>query len=87
MGGIKSEINLATMMVKRQKIVGSVLRSRPVTEKAQIISDFEKTVMPLFAAKKIAPVISNTFPLSEAAEAHRVMEQGSHFGKIVLDVA
>jgi len=87
MGGIKSEINLATMMVKRQKIVGSVLRSRPVPEKAQIISDFEKTVMPLFANKKIAPLISNTFLLSEAAEAHRVMEQGSHFGKIVLDVA
>ena len=86
MGGIKSEINLAMMMVKRQKIVGSVLRSRPVPEKAQIISDFEKTVMPLFAAGKIAPVISNTFPLSEAAEAHRVMEQGTHFGKIVLDV-
>jgi len=86
MGGIKSEINLATMMVKRQKIVGSVLRSRPVAEKAQIIADFEKTVMPLFATQKIAPMISNTFPLSEAAEAHRVMEQGSHFGKIVLDV-
>ncbi len=86
MGGIKSEINLAMMMVKRQKIIGSVLRSRPVPEKTQIIADFENTVLPLFASKKIAPLISDTFPLSEAAEAHRVMEQGSHFGKIVLDV-
>ena len=74
------------MMVKRQKIIGSVLRSRPVPEKTQIIADFENTVLPLFASKKIAPLISDTFPLSEAAEAHRVMEQGSHFGKIVLDV-
>ena len=86
MGGIKAEINLATMMVKRQKIVGSVLRSRPVAEKTQIIADFEKTVLPLFADKKIEPLISDVYPLNEAAKAHRVMEQGSHFGKIVLDV-
>jgi len=86
MGGIKAEINLATMMVKRQKVIGSVLRSRPVSEKAQIITDFEKTVMPLFASKKIAPLISDVFQLSEASKAHRAMEQGSHFGKIVLDV-
>lgn len=86
MGGIKAEINLATMMVKRQKIVGSVLRSRPVAEKAQIIADFEKTVLPLFAGKQIEPLISDVFPLSEAAQAHQAMEQGSHFGKIVLDV-
>lgn len=87
MGGIKAELNLATMMVKRQKIVGSVLRSRPVAEKAQIISEFESHVMPLFASGVIAPLISDVFPLSDAAEAHRAMEQGSHFGKIVLSVA
>ncbi len=86
MGGIKSDINLAVMMVKRQKIIGSVLRSRPVAEKTQIITDFEYTVMPLFADKKIVPLISDVFPLSEAAAAHKAMEQGSHFGKIVLEV-
>ncbi len=86
MGGIKAEVNLATMMVKRQKVVGSVLRSRPVSEKAQIIADFEKTVLPLFASKTIEPLVSDVFPLSEAADAHKAMEQGSHFGKIVLDV-
>lgn len=87
MGGIKAEINLATMMVKRQKIVGSVLRSRPVSEKGQIIADFEKTVMPLFTNKTIEPLVSDVFPLSEAAQAHKAMEEGSHFGKIVLEVA
>lgn len=84
MGGIKAELNLATMMVKRQRIIGSVLRSRPVTEKAAIIDQFETTVMPLFAAGKIAPVIDARFALQDAAEAHRLMEQGGHFGKIVL---
>ncbi len=84
MGGIKAELNLAMMMVKRQRIIGSVLRSRPVDEKASIIKQFEQTVMPLFDAGTIAPLIHASFPLSEAAQAHNLMEQGGHFGKIVL---
>jgi putative PIG3 family NAD(P)H quinone oxidoreductase len=84
MGGIKTELNLATMMVKRQRIIGSVLRSRPVTEKAAIIDQFEAAVMPLFAAGTIEPLIDARFPLKDAADAHRLMEQGGHFGKIVL---
>ena len=86
MGGVKAELNLAMMMVKRQKIVGSVLRSRPVAQKAEIIADFEKTVMPLFADGSIEPMIHQVMPLSQAAEAHRSMEQSTHFGKIVLEV-
>ncbi len=86
MGGIKAELNLATMMVKRQRIIGSVLRSRPVMEKAAIIDQFETTVMPLFAAGTIEPLISARFPLQDAAAAHQMMEQGGHFGKIILTV-
>ena len=84
MGGIKSELNLATMMVKRQRIIGSVLRSRPVAEKAAIIAKFEAAVMPLIASGEITPLVDTTFPLAEAAAAHTMMEQGGHFGKIVL---
>jgi putative PIG3 family NAD(P)H quinone oxidoreductase len=84
MGGIKAELNLASMMVKRQRIIGSVLRSRPVTEKASIIARFEAVVMPLIAAGEITPLVDAVFPLQEAADAHRMMEQGGHFGKIVL---
>ena len=86
MGGIKAELNLAAMMVKRQRIIGSVLRSRPIPEKAAIIARFESEVMPLFAAGTISPEISATFPLGEAADAHRMMEAGGHFGKIVLSM-
>ena len=84
MGGIKAEINLAMIMVKRQRIIGSVLRSRPVAEKASIIKQFEQTVIPLFASGTISPLIHATFPLSKAAQAHELMENGGHFGKIVL---
>ncbi len=86
MGGIKAELNIALMMVKRQQIIGSVLRSRPLAEKASIIADFESTVMPHFASGAIAPLISNEFTLEEAGRAHSAMEKGEHFGKIVLTV-
>jgi putative PIG3 family NAD(P)H quinone oxidoreductase len=84
MGGIKAELNLATMMVKRQRIIGSVLRSRPVAEKAAIIAKFEAAIMPLIASAAVTPLVDATFPLEEAAAAHKMMEQGGHFGKIVL---
>jgi NADPH2:quinone reductase len=84
MGGIKAEVNLAMVMVKRQQIIGSVLRSRSITEKAAIIRQFEATVMPLFATGVIEPLIEAKYPLSEASKAHQLMEKGGHFGKIVL---
>ena len=86
MGGIKAELNLATLMVKRQQIIGSVLRSRPVAEKASIIGEFEQVVMPLFASGQIEIPVQARFPLADAGDAHRLMEQGGHFGKIVLSV-
>ncbi|WP_298039904.1 NAD(P)H-quinone oxidoreductase [uncultured Desulfuromonas sp.] len=84
--GIKAELNLALMMVKRQQIIGSVLRSRPVPEKAEIIAEFTKTALPKFADRTIVPIIEKVFPLDQVAEAHRMMEEDKHFGKIVLKV-
>ena len=84
MGGIKAELNLAMMMVKRQRIIGSVLRSRPVAEKAAIIARFEEVVMPLIAGGEVTPLVDARFPLEQAADAHAMMEKGGHFGKIVL---
>lgn len=86
MSGIKAELNLALMMVKRQQITGSVLRSRPVAEKAEIVAEFKERVLPLFANGTITPMIETVLPLEQAAEGHRMMEAGRHFGKIVLAV-
>jgi putative PIG3 family NAD(P)H quinone oxidoreductase len=85
--GIKAELNLALMMVKRQQIIGSVLRSRPVKDKAAIVEEFTKTALPKFADRSIVPLIEKTFPLEQVVEAHRMMEEDRHFGKIVLKVA
>lgn len=87
MGGTKAELNLALMMVKRQRIFGSVLRSRPVKEKGQITTAFTKTVLPKFADRTLIPLLHATFPLDEVAKAHEMMEHSKHFGKIVLKVA
>ena len=84
--GIKAEVNLALMMVKRQRIIGSVLRSRPIDEKAGIINKFTESVVPKFFDSSIVPLISDVFPLSQAAQAHQTMEASQHFGKIVLNL-
>lgn len=85
-GGPKGEINLALMMVKRQQLIGSVLRSRSVKEKGDIIKTFSKDVMPFLADRSIVPLVHEVYPLEKAAEAHQAMENSSHFGKIVLKV-
>ncbi|WP_305044621.1 NAD(P)H-quinone oxidoreductase [Geoalkalibacter sp.] len=84
--GIKAELNLALMMVKRQQIIGSVLRSRPVAEKAEIVAEFTRRALPKFADRTIVPIIEKVFPLEEVVEAHRMMEEDRHFGKIVLKI-
>jgi len=84
--GIKAELNLALMMVKRQQIIGSVLRSRPVPEKAEIVAEFTRRAVPKFADRSIVPIIEKVFSLDQVADAHRMMEEDKHFGKIVLKI-
>jgi len=79
--GIKAELNLALMMVKRQQIIGSVLRSRPVKDKAEIVAEFTRTALPKFADRTIVPIIEKVFPLEEMVAANRMMEEDQHFGK------
>jgi NADPH:quinone reductase-like Zn-dependent oxidoreductase len=85
--GIKAELNLALMMVKRQQIIGSVLRSRPVKDKAAIVAEFTRAALPKFADRTIVPIIEKTLPIDRVVEAHRMMEEDVHFGKIVLQIA
>lgn len=84
--GIKAELNLALMMVKRQQIIGSVLRSRPVSEKGEIVAEFTRRALPKFADRTIVPIIEKVFSIDEVVDAHRMMEEDRHFGKIVLKI-
>jgi len=84
--GRRAEIDLSMMMRKRLLITGSTLRSRPVDEKASLTAAVEQNLWPLFAAKDLHPTVFKTFPLSQAAEAHQLMEASQHMGKLILTV-
>jgi NADPH2:quinone reductase len=86
LGGSRAELNLVTVMQKRPTVTGSLLRPRPVAEKARIAAALRAEVWPRLDRGEIRPVIHARFPLGEAAEAHRLMESSAHVGKIVLMV-
>jgi putative PIG3 family NAD(P)H quinone oxidoreductase len=85
--GSKGEIDLLRVMQRRLTLTGSTLRSRSIEEKKAIGEAVRREVWPMLESGEIAPVIHRVFPLSDAADAHRLMETGSHIGKIVLVTA
>ncbi|HIJ43719.1 MAG: NAD(P)H-quinone oxidoreductase [Rhodospirillales bacterium] len=84
--GSKAEIDFLPVMLKRLTITGSTLRPQTVERKGTIAGALKERIWPLIASGGIKPVVHATFPLAEAAEAHRLMESGNHIGKIVLVV-
>jgi len=82
--GVKAEVNLQAIMGRRLTITGSTLRPRPVADKAAIATELRQHVWPLLEAGTVKPIIHATFPLRDAAEAHRVMESSVHTGKLLL---
>ncbi len=85
--GARAEVDFSQIMRKRLSHTGSTLRPRSVAFKGIIATELEAHVWPLLAARRIAPVMDMTFPLAEAWRAHERMEEGSHIGKIVLEVS
>jgi NADPH:quinone reductase len=86
LGGAKAELALGPLMVRRQRIVGSVLRARPIEEKAAITAAFARDALHLLAAGRLRPVIHATLPLAEVQRAHAMMAAAENTGKIVLVV-
>jgi len=73
-------------MQRRLTVTGSTLRARTVADKGAIADALRQHVWPLLESGVVRPVVHASFPLREAAEAHRVMESGVHIGKLVLVV-
>jgi NADPH2:quinone reductase len=86
LGGAKAELNIGRLMVKRQRIIGSVLRARPIEEKARITAAFREAVLPRFASGELKPVIHAVLPLAEVRSAQEQMAANANVGKIVLQV-
>ena len=84
--GGTANVDFRPVMMKRQTITGSTLRARSDTQKAAIALALKEKVWPLLEAKKVQPVIHQTFALEHIIEAHKLMESSAHIGKIMLKV-
>jgi putative PIG3 family NAD(P)H quinone oxidoreductase len=82
--GPRGEIDLRLLMGKRALIKGTVLRARPLEEKISLAREFEHRVCPLFAARRVLPIVDRTFDSHHASKAHHVMAENKNFGKILL---
>lgn len=89
-GGIKGELNIAKLIGKRARVIGTALRGRPVDGamgKGAIVRAVTESVWPMFSDGRVRPVVGATFPIERAADAHRLLSSGRVTGKIVLTVA
>lgn len=84
MGGAEVNVNLSILMGKRLTVIGSVMRSQPLDNKIAITQRFRERWLPLIENGTIHAVIDRSFPLAEAAAAHRYMEENRNVGKILL---
>ncbi|MGB5953614.1 MAG: zinc-binding dehydrogenase, partial [Ornithinimicrobium sp.] len=84
LGGAKGELNIARLLAKRGRVMATGLRSRPLEEKAAIVASVRERVWPWIESGTVRPLVHATYPLEEAADAHRAMEKSNHIGKILL---
>lgn len=86
-GGTKAEVDLGAMIAKRVAVHTTSLRSRPVDQKSAIVAGVGESVWPLIESGSIRPIVHDTLPLDRVGEAHTVMDEGGHSGKILLTMA
>ena len=85
-GGVTAELDLSVLLRKRAAVIATTLRSRPPENKAVICAAVEDHVWPMVAAGSVTPIVHARFPLEQAAEAHRALDDGTHVGKVLLTV-
>jgi NADPH:quinone reductase-like Zn-dependent oxidoreductase len=89
-GGVKAELNIAKLLVKRAGVIATALRSRPVSgpgSKSEIVTEVVANVWPMVADGQVRPIIGAVFPIEQARAAHELLESGEVSGKIVLRVS
>ncbi|MEV7398046.1 NAD(P)H-quinone oxidoreductase [Aeromicrobium sp. NPDC092404] len=83
-GGVKAELNLGALMSKRAAVMATTLRARPSAEKAAIVRAMVAQVWPLITDGTVRPIIHATYALDDVRQAHQVLEESSHIGKVLL---
>ncbi|HEU5157347.1 MAG TPA: NAD(P)H-quinone oxidoreductase [Streptosporangiaceae bacterium] len=85
-GGARGELDLGMLLAKRAEVHATSLRARPPDEKAAIVSAVRENVWPLIESGEVRPITDREIPMADAPQAHQVMEESRHFGKILLRV-
>lgn len=83
-GGTKGELDLGALLAKRAAVVATSLRARPLDDKARICASVVENVWPLLADGSVRPIVHATLPLEDVADAHQLLEDSSHSGKVLL---
>lgn len=83
-GGVKGELNIGKLLGKRVSVYAAGLRSRPLEQKAAIVADVRERLWPLVEQGSVKPIVGQVVPMAEAASAHRALEDGTVFGKVLL---
>jgi putative PIG3 family NAD(P)H quinone oxidoreductase len=89
-GGMTAELNLGKLLLKRAGVIGTTLRSRPVTgpgSKSEIVAEVVENVWPMIADGQVRPIIGAEFPIEQAGAAHELLASGEVSGKVLLRVA
>ena len=86
LGGVNGKINIGNLLMKRQKIIGSTIRSRSIEVKGKVMNALYENIWDHFEKKIIKPIIYKKLPIREADQAHKIMENNNNIGKIILEV-
>ena len=86
LGGVNGKINIGNLLMKRQKIIGSTIRSRSIEVKGKVMNALYENIWDHFEKKIIKPIIYKKLPIREADQAHKIMENNNNNGKIILEV-
>ena len=89
LAGSQTEADLSPILRKRLEVIGTVMRTRGLEERIPLIRDFGQRMLPLFGSRPVQgaplrPVLERTYPMTQLADAHRVLEGNATFGKIVV---
>ncbi|MEH0842933.1 NAD(P)H-quinone oxidoreductase [Micromonospora sp. CPCC 205711] len=85
-GGRKGELDLGALLAKRATVAATALRSRPLDDKAEIVRGVREQVWPLVESGAVRPIVDRRIPITDAAQAHRLVESNEHVGKVLLTV-
>ena len=85
-GGRKGELDLGALLAKRATVAATALRSRPLDDKADIVRGVREQVWPLVESGAVRPIVDRRIPITDAAQAHRLVESNEHLGKVLLTV-